>query len=106
MAADAEPLQPAGLVQWLVQQNGYPDLASKLTDEQAVRLVQAWPRHAGRPRRGQVASWDTISGILVDLELGGCVFLHKEWKAFQRRMGVGTPGATRAASAQRVRSKK
>jgi hypothetical protein len=66
--ADGEPPDAASLIRWLVTQNGCPDLAQKLGDEQAERLAHAWPKHAGRPRRGRVANWDVISRTLVDLD--------------------------------------
>lgn len=84
-AADAEPPQAAQLIPWLVGQNGYPDVVLKLTDEQAERLVGAWPKRAGRPRDGRLANWEVIRHVLIELGLGTIADLGKEWKAFRRR---------------------
>ena len=83
-AADDELPQPLELVQWLVRENGYPEVAVKVTDEQATGLVEAWPKQPGRPRHGNLASWDSIAQILVDLQLGGSANIRKDWEKFRR----------------------
>jgi hypothetical protein len=87
-AANAERQRAIKLVRWLTRANGYPDLAMKLTDEQIDRLVQAWPKRAGRPRGGQPASWDIITDVLTDLGLGGTANVRKAWEAFRRENGM------------------
>jgi hypothetical protein len=90
-AVDAELPQPPELIRWLTEQNGYSDLASKLTDEQADRLVRAWPKHAGRPRGGELANWNVILHILGDLDLGKSANVRKDWEAFRRENGMARP---------------
>ncbi|MGO9834573.1 MAG: hypothetical protein ACLP1X_10180 [Polyangiaceae bacterium] len=97
-AAEADLPRPEGLVQWLVTQNGYPDVAQRLTDDQAARLVEVWPKQAGRPRGGGTANWDVIRHTLVDLGLDSA-HVQKEWEAFRRRNGLGRN--TKAAPAQK-----
>lgn len=90
-AADAELPQTPELVRWLTRHNGHPDLASKLTDEQADLLVRAWPKRAGRPRGGEVANWNVILHTLRDLDLGTSANVRKDWEAFRRENGMARP---------------
>lgn len=90
-AADAELPKAPELVRWLTRHNGCPELASKLTDEQADRLVRVWPKRAGRPQRGEIASWKVISNILGDIGLGGPADMRKDWEAFCRENGMIRP---------------
>jgi hypothetical protein len=76
------------LVRVLTRHNGHPDLASKLTDEQADRLIRAWSKRAGRPRGGEVASWKVITDILGELGLGRSANVRKDWEAFRRENGI------------------
>jgi hypothetical protein len=87
-AAEAEPPQPPELVRWLTRENGYPDLASKLTDDQADRLVRAWRKRAGRPRGGELANWNVVQDILGDLGLGTSANVRKDWESFRRENGM------------------
>jgi hypothetical protein len=91
-AAEAEVPRPEGLVQSLVEQNGYPDVAERLTDEQAARLVESWPKQAGRPRGGQTPSWEVIRHVLVDLGLDSA-HVDTEWRAFRKRRGAAKASA-------------
>jgi hypothetical protein len=107
-AADADPPQPGALVRWLIRENGYPDLAVKLSDAQAERLAEMWPERAGRPRRGHLASWDVISQILVDLQLGGSANVRKDWEKFRRENRMQplpkSPKPDRGANRRRKRN--
>jgi hypothetical protein len=79
------------LVRYLVSNNGYPDVASTLTDEQAERLVRAWPKSAGRPPDGERANWGVIVQILADLGLGRSANVRKDLEAFRRENGTAPP---------------
>jgi hypothetical protein len=107
-AADAELPPPGEIVRWLIRENGYPDLAVKLTDAQAERLVEMWPERTGRPRRGHLASWDVISQILVDLRLGGSANVRKDWEKFRRENRMvplpKSPRSDRASNRRRRRN--
>lgn len=87
-AADAELPKAAEIVRWLIRHNGSPELASKLTDEEAERLVGVWPKRAGRPQDGETASWKVISKVLGDLGLGGPADMRKDWESFRRENGM------------------
>jgi hypothetical protein len=86
-AADAELPAVPELLRWLIAHNGYPDLASRLTDEHAERLVRAWPKSAGRPRGGEPSSWAVIRSVLAELDLGESENARKDWEAFRRESG-------------------
>ncbi len=90
-AADAELPSAPELVHWLINHNGHPDLASKLTDEQADRLVRAWWKRAGRPPSGEVANWKVILDILGELDLGRSANVRKDWERFRRENGMAPP---------------
>jgi hypothetical protein len=90
-AADAELPRTPELVRWLINHNGHPDLALKLTDEQADRLVRAWWKRAGRPPGGEVANWKVILHILGELDLGRSANVRKDWERFRRENGMAPP---------------
>jgi hypothetical protein len=87
-AADAELPSAPELVRWLINYNGHPDLALKVTDEQADRLVRAWSKRAGRPHGGELANWKVILDILGELDLGRSANVRKDWERFRRENGM------------------